>query len=90
MNRKERIEDILSRAFEPSFLEISDDSARHAKHMPHAGGAGHDGETHYRVTIVSPSFAGRTRLDRHRAVNAALADEFGTGLHALAIDAREA
>ena len=36
--------------------------------------------------IVSPAFAGMSRIERHRAVNALLADELKAGLHALAIE----
>ena len=40
-----------------------------------------------RVRIVSPAFAGKSRLDRHRAVNALLKPELDAGLHALAVEA---
>ncbi|HUG61947.1 MAG TPA: BolA family protein, partial [Methylomirabilota bacterium] len=40
------------------------------------------------VRVVSPAFAGISRVARHRLVTDALADEFSTGLHALAIEAR--
>ncbi|MGO4839805.1 BolA family protein, partial [Rhizobiaceae sp. 2RAB30] len=45
-----------------------------------------EGETHFRVRIVSPAFAGMSRIDRHRAVNRLLADELDAGVHALAIE----
>jgi BolA protein len=71
----------LRAAFTPSHLEIVDDSARHAGHA----GAGRHGETHYNVLIVSTAFANQSRVARSRAVHAALADEFASGLHALAL-----
>ncbi len=43
------------------------------------------GETHYRVYIVSQAFVGKGRLERHRMVNALLADELAAGVHALAL-----
>ena len=36
--------------------------------------------------LVSPAFAGMSRIERHRAVNSALADELKAGVHALAIE----
>jgi BolA protein len=46
-----------------------------------------DGETHMRIQIVSESFSGKSRIDRHRAINALLQPELDEGLHALAIEA---
>ena len=37
------------------------------------------------VSVVSPAFAGLTRIDRSRRAHAALEAEFGTGLHALSL-----
>ena len=37
---------------------------------------------------MSQAFAGKSRLERHRLVNAALAEELAGGVHALAIVAR--
>jgi BolA protein len=56
----------------------------------HKGHAGHrpEGETHFRVKITAQAFAGVSRVEAHRMVYAALADEIADGLHALAIDAR--
>lgn len=78
------IRERLIAALSPETLEIIDESAAHAGHS----GARPGGETHFRVTIVSAAFAGKSRVDRHRAVNAALAEAFAQGLHALAIDAK--
>lgn len=84
MNRRDRIAETLRTAFAPDVVDVIDESHLHAGHS----GARPGGETHYRVRIVADAFAGRGRLERHRLVNAALAAEFDTGLHALAIDAR--
>ena len=57
----------------------------------HKGHAGHrpEGETHFRVRIAAEAFRGvSSRVEAHRLVNAALADEFARGLHALAIEAK--
>lgn len=45
-------------------------------------------ETHFAVTVVSEAFEGQRALQRHRAVNNALANEFAAGLHALEIRAQ--
>ncbi len=85
---KERITAALKSALTPVSLEVIDDSHRHADHFVHPGGAGHQGETHFTVKIVSPAFIGKSRVERHRAINEALARELATGLHALAIHAK--
>jgi BolA protein len=84
MHTRESIHQRLSGAFSPSALEVIDESGQHAGHGGHRPGV----LTHVRVRITSAAFAGRSRVEIHRAVNAALAAEFGTGLHALAIEAK--
>ncbi|MFV0281730.1 MAG: BolA family protein [Rhodoblastus sp.] len=78
----------LAAALDPVALEVIDDSHKHADHYVHPGGAGHQGETHFTVKIVSAAFAGKSRVQRHRAINEALAAELAGGVHALAIEAR--
>jgi BolA protein len=73
----------LRTAFTPEMLEVFDESEKHAGHA----GARPGGQTHFRVRIVANVFAGKTRLERHRMINAALAAEFAAGVHALAIEA---
>jgi BolA family transcriptional regulator, general stress-responsive regulator len=77
------IKDKLTRAFQPQLLDVIDESHLHAGHA----GSHPDGESHFRVKIVSQAFAGKSRVDTHRMVNAALADELKSRLHALAIQA---
>jgi BolA protein len=72
----------LEREFAPLALDIVDDSAKHAGHA----GAREGG--HFRVTLVSQAFAGRSQLERHRLVYAAVAPLMGQGIHALNIVAR--
>lgn len=88
MTMKERISGRLVEGLEPTLIEIVDESHRHAHHAhvrSHAGDAGRVGETHYRVKIVSPAFAGQSRVARQRAVYDLLKAEFADGLHALAL-----
>ena len=78
------IEKRLRESLAPTRLEVINDSARH---HGHAGDDG-SGESHFTVEIEAPAFTGMSRLDRQRAVNAALADLLRERIHALAIRAR--
>ena len=78
------IDQRLRAALAPTRLIVTNDSARH---RGHAGDDG-SGESHFTVEIVSPAFAGLSRLARQRAVNAALGDLLRDRIHALAIKAR--
>ncbi len=71
----------LSAEFAPTELVVTDDSARHEGHAGHRPG----GETHFSVKIVSPMFAGLSKVERQRRVYAALADEMKSQIHALAL-----
>jgi len=71
----------LETAFSPASLEIIDESHKHAGHV----GARPEGETHFRVSIVSEAFAGATRVQRHRLVHDVLAEELRERVHALAL-----
>lgn len=84
MTVAERIEAKLRAAFRPERLEVVDESHRHEGHAGWREG----GETHFQVTLVSETFAGRSRLERQRAVYAALAEELAGPVHALQITAR--
>jgi len=81
MGTADTIAQKLTAAFSPVDLSVEDESARHAGH----GGSRPEGETHFRVRIVSPAFEGLARIERHRQVNAALAEELRTHIHALTI-----
>ncbi len=80
---KSQIENKLQSAFQLDALKVVDESHFHAGHV----GARPEGETHFRVTIVSSDFAGKSRVERHRMVNAALAEELAGPVHALAVHA---
>lgn len=85
--RAERITSLLQ-PLEPTELEIIDDSAKHAGHAAMKGLDA--GETHYQVHITSAAFAGKSRIEQHRMVQALVKPEFDTGLHALQIKAKAA
>ena len=81
MSVKSSLEEKLTEAFHPDSLLVVDESHLHAGHA----GSRPGGETHFRVTIVAPAFAGKSRVERHRLVNATLAAELAGQVHALAI-----
>jgi len=80
--RLERIHLALAAAFDPSFLEVTDDSHLHAGHAGAASGGGH-----YSVKIVSERFDGLRLVMRHRLVYDAVAEMMRAEIHALAITA---
>ncbi|MFY8031793.1 MAG: BolA family protein [Devosia sp.] len=82
MSVRDTIVEKLSQKFAPSHLEVLDESERHRGHA----GSRPGGETHFRVRIATPAFAGKTRLQQHRAVMDALDVELKGGVHALAVE----
>ena len=90
MSIQARMEKKLSEAFAPERLSVVNESHLHAGHHHVENGEEAEfdgiGETHFRIRIVAPVFAGMSRIERHRAVNALLAPELKAGLHALAIE----
>jgi BolA family transcriptional regulator, general stress-responsive regulator len=82
-----RIEEKLIEALAPLSLNVIDESHHHAGHG-HPGDKRHGNESHFRVEVVSASFEGKSRIDRHRMVNTLLAQELKEGLHALAVTAK--
>ena len=88
MSVEKLIREKLTKAFQPLELAVENESAKHAGH---AGTRDHlgrvTGDTHFRVRVVSNHFEGKSRVDRHREVNAALKEELAGPVHALAIKA---
>ena len=78
--RETTIREKLASALLPSHLEVINES-----HM-HKGPPGR--ETHFRVVVVSPMFASKPAVARHKLVYATLGEELRAGLHALAITSR--
>mgnify|MGYP000331970200 CR=1 FL=1 len=81
MSIKQEMENRLQEAFNPSHLEVVDDSDSHIGH------AGHDGrgESHFNVMIRAEAFAGMNRVAQHRDVHKALGD-IVIRMHPLALD----
>jgi BolA protein len=81
MSVRDQIEETLKAEFDPQLLEVIDDSERHHGHAGWREG----GNTHFRIKIASPALDGLSRVEQHRAINAALAGQFEAGMHALTI-----
>jgi BolA family transcriptional regulator, general stress-responsive regulator len=81
MTVRDAITNRLREAFSPESLDVTDESHLHEGHAGHRPG----GETHFRIYIVSQAFEGKSRIDRHRMINATLANELAGSVHALAI-----
>jgi BolA family transcriptional regulator, general stress-responsive regulator len=73
----------LRAAFAPESVRVEDESHLHEGHAGHRPG----GETHFRLYIVAEAFRGKSRVERHRMINTALATELKARVHALAIHA---
>lgn len=80
--RIETIRARLTAALAPADLSVIDEGH---KHVGHAGAR--DGRGHFAVTIVSAAFAGKSPLERHRMVYAALGELMQTDIHALSMQA---
>ncbi len=86
MQVRDAMEKKLTEGLSPTRLVIHDESAKHAGHahrMTEPGHADTIGETHFRIEVVSAAFEGKSRIDRHRAVNTLLAVELAGPVHAL-------
>lgn len=79
MGMQEQIARKLTDGLAPAHLEVINES--HGHNVP-AGS-----ESHFRVIVVAEAFDGKSRVARHRAINALLAEELAGGIHALAIEA---
>lgn len=79
--RIELIRERLTRALEPTFLEIIDESHLHAGHA-----GARDGRGHFRVRISASKFKGLRPIQQHRLIYDAVGDLMQTDVHALAIE----
>lgn len=81
---EDEIREKLVAAFQPSALSVLDESEKHRGHAGYQEG----GQSHFQVTITADAFADMTRIERHRAVHAALGADLIGRIHALALDIR--
>lgn len=81
-SKTDEIRTRLQAAFDPAELDVVDDSEAHRGH----GGWREGGETHFNVRIRAQAFDGQSRIQRHRAVHAALGADLVGRIHALSLD----
>ncbi len=81
-DRQQQIRLRLEEAFQPTELLVKDQSQLHAGHE-----GAKDGRGHFDVTIVSTTFDGIDRIERHRMVYDALGSLLETDIHPLRIKA---
>ena len=81
MSRIEQMRTMLA-TFQPTQIEIVDDSHKHAGHEGARSGGGH-----YTLHIVSTQFSGKPTLARHRMIYSALGEMMKHDIHALNIKA---
>lgn len=74
---QKQIGELLTSGLALSHLEVVNESSSH--NVP-AGS-----ETHFRVVVVSPAFAGMSAVKRHQTVYGLLRTPLSTGVHALAL-----
>ncbi len=81
MNRKQRIDKILSKKFNDFLIEIIDNSNLHRGHNNFTG----NDETHIKIILIKKNKISINRLNIHRIINNLLKEEFNSGLHSLEI-----
>ena len=81
MNRIERIKKILNQKFEPTYLILYDNSAKHKGHNNFDG----LDMTHLQLEISSNHFKNLKLVDIHRKINSLIQEEYQKGLHAFEI-----
>jgi BolA protein len=82
MTRTEKIKTQLEKVFDPSLLEVNDESESHRGHTGFQEG----GESHFAVVLETSAFEGLSRIARHRAVHDALGKDLMGQIHALSLD----
>jgi BolA protein len=78
---KERIVNKLTQHFQPTFLQVIDNSSAHSGHFVATNNLG----THFKVIITSNVLTNCAKIQSHRLINKSLEQEFLDGLHALEI-----
>ncbi len=78
-----QINQLLKQHLNPLSLEVVNESYLHSGHV---GAAGLDGDSHFFVRICSASFEGKSKIDQHRMVYAALKDLMPKPIHALRLE----
>ncbi|MBL4604021.1 MAG: BolA family transcriptional regulator [Emcibacteraceae bacterium] len=84
MTVKENVEIKIKDALNPEFLEVIDESHKHAGHS----GARPEGETHFHINMTASDFNGKNRVQRQRTVYKILEDEMKGPIHALSLSVK--
>lgn len=77
MTLQEEIEDKLKKNYNPTHLEVTNESSKH--HVSKGS------ESHFKLTIVAEFFNNQSMLERHRNINTLLAEELKNRIHALSM-----
>ena len=77
MKTKNILEQKLTNALAPNYLEVIDESRNHNVPL--------NAETHFKVTLVSTQFEGKRPVARHQSVYGCLHEELAGNVHALAL-----
>ena len=81
MTVKENIESKMNKAIKAEFLEVIDESHKHAGHA----GARPEGETHFHINMTASELNGKSRVERQRMIYKILSDEMAGPVHALSL-----
>lgn len=77
MSMQQQITELVQAGLSVAHLEVINESAGH--NVPPGS------ETHFKLIVVSPTFVGMSRVQRHRAIYALLQVPLANGVHALAL-----
>lgn len=77
MTIQSQIEEKLANEFDALYMQVINESSKH--NVPVGS------ESHFKVVLVSDDFVHESLLERHRRVNAILAEELQNKIHALAL-----
>lgn len=77
MKVQTNIEDKITQALQPEFLEVANES--HMHNVPPGS------ESHFKVTVVSREFDNKMLVARHRLLNQLLKEELAGPVHALSL-----
>lgn len=76
------IKEKIEQEFNPEEITIINESDLHIGHAGHDG----SGDSHFKLMVVSSSFDGYSRIQRHKMVMSSLKELFSQGLHAITLD----
>jgi len=77
MTLQANIEEKITQALQPEFLEVTNES--HMHNVPP------DSESHFKVTVVTHEFDDKLLVARHRMLNQLLKEELDGPVHALSL-----